>query len=183
MKRFLLPILCLILLLGAVGCGEDAPQNNNPSSSVDESYAEQYVVDPVINRFLIAFKQQKRYTLAGMVQNTDLSCTAYIDVCQVTLRSTQRGLHFTLTGGNTEAQRNRMLDVFYSIAQVTDPSCTDTQMQTALNHFTAQTDPVMNHRVSNDITVNTYVPVIQTDTVQVDCRMEFTATNYLPEEE
>ncbi len=183
MKRFLLLILCLILLLGAVGCGEDAPQNNKPTVTPDESYAEVYVLDPVINRFILAFNQQKRYTLAGMVQNADLSCTAYIDICQVTMRSTQRGLYFTLTGGNTEAQRNRMLDVFYSIAQVADPSCTDTQMQAALSHFTAQTDVVMNHRVSNDITVNTYVPVTQTDTVQVDCRMEFTATNYRPEEE
>lgn len=179
MKRFLLIFLCAALLMGVAGCGEE-PQTD-PIDSPEESYTEQYVADSVINRFILAFNEQERYVLAGMVQNADLSCTAYIDICQVTMVATERGLHFNLTGGNTVEQRNRMLDIFYSIAQVTDPSCTDAQAQAAVDHFKQQTSVVTNHRVSNYVSVNAYVPIVHMDTVQVDCRMEFTATNYLPE--
>jgi len=180
MKRIFLLFLCAALLTGVAGCG-DEPQTD-PIGTPEESYAEQYVVDPVINRFILAFNKQERYVLAGMVQNADLSCTAYVDICQVTMVATQQGLHFSLTGGNTIEQQNRMLDIFYSIAQVIDPSCTDAQAQTAVDHFKSQTDVVTNHRVSNYVSVNAYVPIVHMDTVQVDCRMEFTATNYLPED-
>lgn len=185
MKRLLVWMLCLALLLVPAGCGEETPDDTPQTSSAaesDESGENQYVVDPLINRFILAFEKQHRYVLAGLVQNTDLSCTAYVDVCKVTMRSSERGLHFTLFGGDTEEVRDRMLDIFYSIAQVTDPSCTDEQAQIAVNYLKSRTETIANHRVSNYVTVNAYVPIVQMDTVQVDCRMEFTATNYLPEE-
>jgi len=113
MKRIFLLFLCAALLTGVAGCG-DEPQTD-PIGTPEESYAEQYVVDPVINRFILAFNKQERYVLAGMVQNADLSCTAYVDICQVTMVATQQGLHFSLTGGNTIEQQNRMLDIFYGL--------------------------------------------------------------------
>ena len=188
MKRILLTILCLILLLSAVGCGtshtDPDTHTNKPTTDLSgESGPNQYVVDPVINRFILAFEKQNRYVLAGLTQNADLSCTAYLDVCQVTMHTTEHGLHFSLTGGDTEAVRNRMLDIFYSIAQVTDTTATNSQMDAAVSYLQAQTETITNHRVSNYVTVNAYVPIVNMDTVRVDCRMDFTATNYRPEEE
>lgn len=184
MKRIALLLLCLAILIGAVGCGdaEPTPQDKPTVSVPDESATPQYVVDPLINRFILEFEQQKRYVLAGLSQNSDLSCTGYIDVCQLTMRTTPQGLHFSLTGGDDIKARDRMLDIFYSIAQVADPSCTDSQMNAALTYLEAQTETITNHRVSNYITVNAYVPIVRLETVKVDCRMDFTATNYRPED-
>ena len=186
MKKLLLLLLCVSLLLGAVGCGK-TPAATNPDDQLDSSLSDassgnKYVVDDAINRFIVAFNQQTRYTLAGLTQKGDLSCTATIDLCQLTITSTKYGLHFSLTGGDEEAQRDRMLDVFWSLAQVADDSCSDQQAKKAVDYLKAATETITSHKVSQYVTVNSYVPIIRTNGVTVPCRMDFTASNYIPEE-
>lgn len=183
MKKLLFVLLCLCLLTGAVGCGKTPAATNPLDPEISEtSGPPQYVVDPLINRFILAFNQQTRYTLAGLTQKGNLSCTATIDQCELTLTSTKYGLHFSLTGGREEAQRDRMLDIFWSVAQAADPSCSNQQAQNAVDYCTAATDTVVNHKVSQYVTINSYVPITRTNSVTVDCRMDFTASNYMPEE-
>lgn len=183
MKRCVLLILCVALLLCGMGCREQDPTpQKDPVSTPETSGPNQYVVDPVINRFILEFEKQERYVMAGLVQNTDLSCVAYIDMCQVTMRATERGLCFSIVGGNTEDLRDRMLDIFYSIAQVVDPSCTDQQAQSAVDHLTASDRVITHYKVSADVTVDSYVPLASNPTVQVDSRMDFTALGYGAEE-
>ena len=193
MKRILLVVLCLAMLWGTAGCGTDlAPQNpqeqpiagTRPTQSTTAAPTlpqvtepPQYLIDQTVNQYVLDFEKQTRYTLAGMSQNADLSCSAYIDVCKVTIRSTQYGLYISLTGGHTKEDRDRMLDVFYTMAQVADPSCSDNRMESALIYLKAQKKAIANHEVSDTITVTTYVPVINDDTVKVPCRMEFIASN------
>lgn len=183
MKKLLLVLLCLSLLMGAVGCGKTPAANNPLDPDISEtSGPPQYVVDPLINSFILAFNEQTRYTLAGLTQNGNLSCTATIDQCELTLTSTKYGLHFSLTGGREEAQRDRMLDVFWSLAQAADPTCDDQQAENAVNYCKAAADTVTNRKVSQYVTINTYVPIIRANGVTVDSRMDFTASNYMPEE-
>lgn len=183
MKRCVLLMVCVALLLCGTGCREQDPApQNNPVSTPETSSPNQYVVDSVINRFILEFEKQPRYVMAGLVQNADLSCTAYIDMCEVSMRSTERGLYFSIIGGSTEEMRDRMLDIFYSIAQVTDPSCTDQQAQSAVDHLTASDRVITHYKVSADVTVESYVPLASNPTVQVDSRMDFTALGYGAEE-
>lgn len=181
MKRVLLIALCMALLMGTVGCGRDAAETPSAptTTTTTTTGTPQYVLDEQINRFILAFKQQQRYVLAGLTQNADRSCTAYIDVCEITMRSTKSGLLFSITGGHSAKDRDRMLDIFYSVGQVTDPSCTNSQMESAVRYLAAQTETVGNYRVSNYVKVAAYVPIINLETVKVPCRMEFLATNYL----
>ena len=184
LKRILLIALCLTLLLGIVGCGEDttetpATTTTTTTTTQDDDALPQYVVDEQINRFILAFEKQTRYELAGLTQNSDLSCTAYIDTCTLTMRSTQHGLLFSIDGGHTEKERSRMLDIFYSIGQTTDPSCTNSQMESAVRYLAAQNQTPGDYKVSNFVTVVAYVPIVNLETVKVPCRMEFLATNYL----
>ena len=120
--------------------------------------------------------------MAGLMQNTDLSCVAYIDLCQVTMRATERGLCFSIVGGNTEDLRNRMLDIFYSIAQVVDPSCTDQQAQTAVDYLTTSDRVITHYKVSADVTVDSYGPQASSSGVHEDSRMDFSAIGYGAEE-
>ena len=185
MKKLLLLLLCVCLLAGAVGCGK-SPAANNPEDALDPDIsntggASQKVLDPLINEFILAFEKQTRYTLAGLTQTGDLSCTATIDLCQVTITSTKYGLHFSLTGGKEDAQRDRMLDVFWSVLQAADDSCSDQQAENAVNYLRASTETITSYKVSQYVTVNSYVPIIKTNGVTVDCRMDFTASNYKPE--
>ena len=183
MKRCLLLLLCVALLLCGMGCREQEPADKNDPVSVPESSGpNQYVVDPVINRFILEFEKQERYVMVGLMQNSDLSCVAYIDMCAITMRATERGLCFSIVGGNTEDLRNRMLDIFYSIAQVVDPSCTNQQAQTAVDYLTASDCVITHYKVSAVVTVDSYVPLASNPTVQVDSRMDFSAIGYKAED-
>lgn len=185
MKRMVALLLCAVLLLGLVGCGKDTGEDPATSTPVEESYPEQYVVDPVVNRFVVAFKKQTRYTLAGLAEDGNRVCSAYIDHYPVTITSTDRGLHFAISGGSTPDQQNRILDIFYSIAQVVDPSCTDAQAQAAVTFLKSRTEIETNYRVCNGVLVNSFVPIteVAAANIHVDCRMDFTALDYLPEKE
>ena len=202
MKRILLLALCLLMLVGAVGCGTK-PSNQTTTTTTEDptpyptqtatgftttttgstttvqttTTIPQYVADPVVNQYLLDFEKQTRYTLVGMHQNSDKSVTAYIDAHTIIIRSTQYGLHFSLTGGSTKADRDRMLDIFASLAQVADPSCSNNRMESALIYLKGQKNSVAKHEVSDTLTVTGYVPIIDNDTVHVDCRMEFIASN------
>lgn len=183
MKRCVLLLLCVALLLCGVGCREQDPApQNDPTGTPESDGVNQYVVDPVINRFILEFEKQERYVMAGLVQNADLSCVAYVDMCQVTMYSSERGLCFSIVGGTTEDLRDRMLDIFYSIAQVVDPSCTDQQAQTAVDYLTASDRVITHYKVSANVTVDGYVPLASDPTVTVDSRMEFAALGYTAEE-
>lgn len=192
MKRILLAVLCLAMLLGMMGCGSDlAPQNpheqpiagTKPSQSTTtttlpkETQAPQYVIDQALNQYILDFEKQTRYTLAGLTQNADRSCTATIDAHTITIRSTKNGLHFSITGGDTKEDRDRMLDIFRTLAQVADPACSNNRIESAVIYLKGQKSSIGNHTVSDALTITTYVPIIDNDMVQVPCRMEFIASN------
>lgn len=180
MKRYLLILLSLLMLFCTAGCQEDT--ENPDSFASEESHTPQYVIDEVVNRFILTFRGQKRYVLAGLTQGSDGSCTAEIDQCQIKMTSTAQGLHVALQGGSTTEARDRMLDIFATIAKTVDVSCTARQVEDATAYLKEQTGHIGAYRVSNYVKVLGYVPVIATDTVQVDCRMEMLVMHYLPEE-
>lgn len=206
MKRAFIIALCLLMLAGVVGCGsQSAPQTNPTTTTVDPTpyptqtatgftttttgsgtttqtttKAPQYVLDPVINQYILDFEKQTRFVLAGLHQNRDKSVTAYIDLFEITIRTTPSGLHFSLTGGDTKADRDLMLDIFVSLAQVADPNCSNNRIESAVIFLKGQKKAIANHEVSDALLVSTYVPITDEDTVRVPCRMEFIATKRLP---
>lgn len=183
MKRCLLLLLCVALLLCGVGCGEQDPTpQKTPVSDPTSNGPKQYATDPAVNRFILDFQKQHRYVMADLTEQVDLSCVAYIDMCHVTIYPSERGLCFSIVGGNTEELRNRMLDIFYSLAQVADPSCTDQQAQAAVDYLTASDSVVTKYKVNDKVIVDNYVPLANVPTVVVDSRMEFTILGYQAEE-
>ena len=174
--------LAVLMLLGMVGCGK-TPDDQPVSSVPEESHVTQYVADEAINRFIVAFQEQNRYVMAGRTQNRDGSVTAEIDLCRITLKSTKFGLHVALDGGDTIKAQDRMLDIFAVIAMAVDPGCSQGLAKKSIEYLKGCTKDSGNYRVSNYVKVLNYVPLTQTETVKVNCRMEFLIMHYLPEEE
>lgn len=178
MKRILALCVCVLMLVGLTACNNNLI---NPYDGSEDSTPTRYVMDEALNSFITDFNKQNRYTMAGMVQEADGSVSAEIDVCTVHLISTKYGVHISLMGGDTEASRDRMLDIFATITKAADGSCTDAQLTAVTDRYKQQTESSSGeYRVSNYVKVLAFVPVINEGTVKVDCRMELLAMKYLP---
>ena len=178
MRKWIAFCLCLVMLVAMTAC-KDSGDNHNDES--DESVATRYVLDDALNSFITDFNTQTRYTLAGMVQESDGSVSAEIDMCTIHMKSTKYGVYISLMGGDTVESRDRMLDIFSTITLAVDKSCPQSQLAVVVDKYKKQTESSSNEfRVSNYMKVLTFVPVINEGTVKVDCRMELLVLKYTP---
>lgn len=205
MKRFLLILLCLLMVVGMVACGEK--ENDKPSIQEEEEKGPVvYALDDVINRFFADFIE----TYNGQYLDTrsirrgpgtegtkpeDLTkeYLATFNGLNVTLRNatykvendkgemlTMYQLRIIIEGGTTKKSRDTLMNTFSLIADVADPDATLTEIETAVDAMEKMTS-TGEHRVSTYLQVERYTPIVEE--FGVPCKIEMVAYNYVPEAE
>ena len=204
MKRFLLILLCLLLVVGMTACGEEEqkPVNDEPEEQGPAAYA----VDAVINRFFVEFIEEyeglyldiqsiRRAPGTSDTKTEDLTkeYLATINGCSVTLRNatvekendlgntiTLHQLRIVIEGGTTTQSRDVMMNAFLMMAPVADPSCSDAVAERAADTMRSMTQ-TGSLQVSDYLKVEMYTPVVEE--YGVPCKIEMIALNYVPLEE
>ena len=103
--------------------------------------------------------------------------------CEFCIVSTQHGLWIAIQGGDTQEDWARMVRTFEDVCIAADKSCTKEQLAGAKAFMKEQTATAGNYRVSNEVKILAYTPIIRMETVKVGCKIELLAMNYLPVEE
>ena len=204
MKRFLLILLCLLMMVGMVACGEK--KTDKPAVEEEEKGSVVYAIDKVINRFFVDFMDE--YT--GLYMDTqsirrapgnantkpeDLTkeYQAVINGCNVTLRNatyetkndkgetlTMYQLRIIIEGGSTTKARDSMMKAFSLMAPVADPDCTLKEIEAAVETMEKMTQ-TGSVAVSTFLKVERYTPIVEE--VGAPCKIEMIALNYVPKAE
>ena len=204
MKRFLLILLCLLMMVGMVACGEK--DTDKPATEDEEKGPLVYAVDDVINRFFADFIE----TYNGQYLDTRSICRApgsantkpedltkeylaVINGCNVTLRNatyetendkgeklTMHQLRIIIEGGSTKKSRDILMNTFSLMAPVADPDCTLKEIETAVDKMEKMVS-TGSYRVSTYLQVERYTPIVEE--VGVPCKIEMIALNYVPKAE
>lgn len=204
MKRFLLILLCLLMMVGMVACGEK--DTDKPATEDEEKGPLVYAVDDVINRFFVDFietyngqyldtRSIRRAPGSANTKPEDLTkeYLAVINGCNVTLRNatyetendkgeklTMHQLRIIIEGGSTKKSRDILMNTFSLMAPVADPDCTLKEIETAVEKMEKMTS-TGDYRVSTYLQVERYTPIVEE--VGVPCKIEMIALNYVPKAE
>lgn len=204
MKRFLLILLCLLMMVGMVACGEK--ETDKPATEDEEKGPLVYAVDDVINRFFADFietyngqyldtRSIRRAPGTDSTKPEDLTkeYLATFNGLNVTLRNatyetendkgeklTMYQLRIIIEGGTTKKSRDTLMNTFSLMASVADPDCTLKEIETAVDKMEKMTS-TGDYRVSTYLQVERYTPIVEE--VGVPCKIEMVALNYVPKAE
>ena len=211
MKRVLALLLCAVLLTGVTACKKNKKQDTTtPTTTTTEKQDPTYALDPMINRFFTEFIEKygddsldvqsiRRGPGTESTKPEDLikEYIATIDGLTVTVRNasykvetegqdpqTVYLLRVAIEGGTTEASRDKMLNIFSLVARATDPGCTITMTNIAVEDMKKRTETISTndyYKVSNYVNVLHYTPF--NPQYGVPARIEMQTMNYVPLED
>ena len=205
MKRFLLILLCLLMVVGMAACGD----KEGAKPIVDDEEEQGPVVwaaDDVINRFFTDFLEEynSQYLDTRSIRRSpgtegtkpeDLTkeYLATFNGLNVTLRNatyetkndkgemlTMYQLRITIEGGTTTKSRDALMNTFALMAAVADEYATATEIENAVEAMEKMTE-TGERRVSTYLKVERYTPIVEA--VGVPCKLEMVVYNYVPEAE
>lgn len=177
MKKLLIFLLCGVMLLSLTACKKE--ENDTPVD--DTEFTEGYVADDTVNKFLLDYKEYTGLTPQGLgLGELEGEFSFYCNLCEVRMLPTAYGLRISILGGNTEADRERMIEAFEKICYAADGSCTQDQMNGAKSFMNNQTETAGDYRVCNEVKILAYTPLVKMDTVKLDCKIDLLAMKYLP---
>ena len=184
MKRLLLLMLCGAILLCATACKKNV---DDDTSLPEVSTVVTPVPDPVISRFITEYNAFSKRTLHDYFrEETVKSYKGIANECDFYITNdndaaTNPGLRISIIGGTTEEDRARMVEVFVDVARVVDTYVSNDLLNKAVDHMMAQTGPLTNYRFCGYLEVETYMPIVDTGTGVVPCRIDLVAYQYFAE--
>ena len=196
MKRLLTILLCLLLALGAVACGQEEEVDTSSPTTADTEQEDDtvYALDPLIDRFFAELTAAYPKTMDPYSIHRGVDIKEYLAVvseCDVTVRNvsydvtpddgsdpyTVEQLRIIIEGGTTEKEQDKMMNAFAQIAKTIDTGCSDTLIASAVAHMEEQTGTLSDYRFTNFFKVERYIPIVEEH--GVPCRIDLLTINYL----
>ena len=84
----------------------------------------------------------------------------------------------SINGGKEISERDEMFDVFAETIKVLDPSVTEEKITEVVNYLKAEQYMVSAYVVSDKVTVETYVPIVELSYGKSDCRIDVISGDY-----
>lgn len=177
MKKLLIFLLCGVMLVSMTACKKETDTN----TYTEDDYKAGFVADATVNKFLLDYQERSQTTPQGLgLGELEGEFCFYISTTEIRMLPTEYGLRISILGGNTQTDMEDMLRAFKRICQTADVSCTQEQIDGALDFMAEQTETAGNYRVSNGVKILAYTPIVHVDTVKLDCKIDLLAMNYLP---
>lgn len=150
---------------------------------VPEEPAVIYAEDEVVNRFISEFNEKTKYEMTDISKgNIRTKFFAYANNCYVEMinanDATAECFSISINGGKEISERDEMFDVFAETIKVLDPSVTEEKITEVVNYLKAEQYMVSAYVVSDKVTVETYVPIVELSYGKSDCRIDVISGDY-----
>lgn len=155
---------------------DDVNKGENPSQTV-------YAEDTVVNRFITEFNDKSGYDFSDIRKgNIRTKYYAYANECYVEILNANDAyaecFSVSINGGKETSDRDKMFAVFKQVLKTLDKSITDAQINSAIEYLESQQYMVSDYKISNSVTVETYVPIVELSYGKSDCRIDVISSNY-----
>ena len=205
MKNKIISILLIIAILTfmLVSCDTSTnyePNDNNETSNSDNSTNDNnkddndvnkgekpsqtvYAEDTVVNRFITEFNDKSGYDFSDIRKgNIRTKYYAYANECYVEILNANdayaKCFNVSINGGKETSNRDKMFAVFKQVVKTLDKSITDAQINSVIEYLESQQYMVSDYKISNSVTVETYVPIVELSYGKSDCRIDVISSNY-----
>lgn len=158
-------------------------QNNNNTSKDENPTQTVYAEDTVVNRFITQFNNKSGYDFSDIRKgNIKTKYYAYANECYVEILNANDAyaecFSVSINGGKEISDRDKMFAVFKQVVKTLDNSITDAQINSAIEYLKAQEYMVSDYKISNSVTVETYMPIVELSYGKSDCRIDIISSNY-----
>lgn len=201
-KIVLIVILWLfVLAVGVSDNSENDVSHDNPSyngnmegnfneedfvdSSTDKQPSEEstvYAADDVVNRFISEFNTYSIYEISDISKGNirtkyfGYANGRYLEMINAN-GAAAKAFCLKINGGQEEADKQSMYEVFKEAVKILDPSITEEMVNAALTEFDTKDVLIEDYMIGDNICV-TYVPTKELSYGKNSCRIDIYASNY-----
>lgn len=157
--------------------------NEETAPELPEEPAVIYAEDEVVNRFISEFNEKTKYEMTDISKgNIRTKFFAYANNCYIEMINANDAaaecFSISINGGKEISERDEMFDVFAETIKVLDPSVTEEKITEVVNYLKAEQYMVSAYVVSDKVTVETYVPIVELSYGKSDCRIDVISGDY-----
>lgn len=161
----------------------DHKEKEDTTPEVIEEPAVIYAEDDVVNRFISEFNEKTKYEMTDISKgNIRTKFFAYANDCYIEMINANDAaaecFSISINGGKETSERDKMFEVFSETIKVLDPSVTEERIAEVVNYLKAEQYMVNAYVVSDKVTVETYVPIVELSYGKSDCRIDVISGNY-----
>ena len=158
-------------------------QTQNETEHTAQHEAFSYADDEVINRFISAFNNTAKYEMDNIKKgNIKTKYFASANNCYIEIINVNDAyadcFSIKINGGQEIADRDRMFDVFAETLKVLDPLLTDNTISEAVEHLKSEQYMVNDYKISDTVTVENYVPIVELSYGKSSCRIDVISSNF-----
>lgn len=191
MKKKILLILLIIIVISLTSCSfstsndasivedNNTVTNSTNSSLKDKSEETLYASDEVINRFISSFNNSAQTKMINIRQgNIRTKYLASANDCYIEMINSSNGFYISINGGTTEETKQKMFSVVVEMIKVLEPSLSDEKIDSIINQISNEKYMVKNQNISQNIIIETYVPIVELSYGKSNCRVDLVVYNY-----
>jgi hypothetical protein len=191
MKKKILLILLIIIVISLTSCSfstsndasivedNNTVTNSTNSSLKDKSEETLYASDEVINGFISSFNNSAQTKMINIRQgNIRTKYLASANDCYIEMINSSNGFYISINGGTTEETKHKMFSVVVEMIKVLEPSLSDAKIDSIINQISNEKYMVKNQNISQNIIIETYVPIVELSYGKSDCRVDLVVYNY-----
>ncbi len=205
-SRVLILILCLVLAIIFSACTVTTPSSESSNSGVGTTESSKnnftkrdeseeitstpehkneikYADDVVVNRFISEFNSTSKYEFSDIRKgNIRTKYFGNANGCYIEMINANdagaKCFSVKINGGQEIADRDRMFETFGEVIKVLDPTITDSKAVEVVNNLKSQKYMTSDYVISNDVMIETYVPIVELSYGKSACRIDVISKNY-----
>lgn len=153
--------------------------SSNNSKPVENTYAS----DDVVNRFINEFNKYSDFDMSNISKgNIRTKFFAYANDCYVEMINANDAaaecFSISINGGKETTDRTKMLEVAADVIKVLDPSIDDSKIAQTITHLEGEQYMVNDYKITEDVLVETYVPIVELSYGKSDCRIDIISYDF-----
>ena len=98
--------------------------------------------------------------------------------CYIEMINSSNGFNISINGGTTEETKHKMFSDVVEMIKVLEPSLSDEKIDSIINQISNEKYMVKNQNISQNIIIETYVPIVELSYGKSDCRVDLVVYNY-----
>lgn len=206
MKKLLVLLLSLLVILSLVGCDYTEPKteissDNNTLQNITENNKEKseqnsteqttdsieeeivYATDDIVNRFIKEFNASSSFQMSNIEKgNIRTKFFAYANDCYIEMINANDAgaecFSISVNGGKEDLERDKMFDVAVDVIRTLDPSISAEKITQVIEYLKNEQYMVNDYKVTDNVIVETYVPIVELSYGKNDCRIDIISKNY-----
>ncbi len=182
-KTFVVAVMLICFLTGCSSEIEPTTVTEKPVSTEEKAIEPAptvvYADNKVVNEFINIFNEKSEYDITDISKgNIRTKYHCYINGHWIELLSYSEGLSVSINGGQDDVIKQSMFDVLDEVLRAADETLSDDKRAEVIDYLKAEEYMVSDYSVSDNITIETYVPIVEQSYGKTTCRVDLILHHY-----